>query len=283
MNESADAALAFRSVQVALSDPLVQPRGREGAPHEWGIAVEAPVELRLNGAPWSVMLASPSDLEDLAVGLALTERLAATADAVRGIHISQSGGDWTVAVSIPAPLREARARTIAGATGCGVCGLESLADLHAGMVAPSPRGAVAVVSDGAVQAAWAELPALQPLNVATRSVHAAAWCTLEGQVVLVREDVGRHNALDKLVGALARQGRLGEPGFIAMTSRCSVELVSKAAVAQASLLATISAPTTLALEVSERLGVPLACSGPGHHVVRFTVPHIAQEAVHAAE
>jgi FdhD protein len=267
VNESADAAFAFRSVQV----------GSEDAPRAWGIAVEAPVELRLNGAPWSVMLASPSDLDDLAVGLALTERLVTTADAVRGLHISQTGGDWTVAVDVPAPLREARARTIAGATGCGVCGLESLADFHAGMDDSSPGSAAPVVSDGAVRAAWAELPALQPLNVATRSVHAAAWCTLNGQVLLVREDVGRHNALDKLVGALARQGRLGEPGFIAMTSRCSVELVSKAAVAHAALLATISAPTTLALEVSERLGMPLACSGPGQQVVRFPT-----EAVHAA-
>jgi FdhD protein len=267
VSESAAAAFAFRSVQI----------GREDVPREWGIAVEAPVELRLNGAPWSVMLASPSDLDDLAVGLALTERLVATADGVRGLHISQSGGDWTVAVDVPTPLREVRTRTIAGATGCGVCGLESLTDFHAGMAGSIPPRAAAPVSDGAVQAAWAELPALQPLNAATRSVHAAAWCTLDGKVVLVREDVGRHNALDKLVGALARQGRLGEPGFIAMTSRCSVELVSKAAVADAALLATISAPTTLALEVSARLGLPLACAGPGHQVVRFPT-----EAVHAA-
>lgn len=265
MNESADAAFALRPVQV----------GSGGAPREWGIAVEAPVELRLNGVPWSVMLASPSDLDDLAVGLALTERLVATADAVVGLHISQTGGDWTVALDVPSPLREARARTIAGATGCGVCGLESLADFHS--VEVEPAAGLANVTDGAIQAAWAALPALQPLNAATRSVHAAAWCTLEGHVVLVREDVGRHNALDKLVGALARQGLLGEPGFIAMTSRCSVELVSKAAVAHAALLATISAPTTLALEVAERLGMPVACSGPGQQVVRFP-----KEAVHAA-
>lgn len=98
MSESAAAAFAFRSVQI----------GREDVPREWGIAVEAPVELRLNGAPWSVMLASPSDLDDLAVGLALTERLVATADGVHGLHISQSGGDWTVAVDVPTPLREVR-------------------------------------------------------------------------------------------------------------------------------------------------------------------------------
>lgn len=268
MIESADAAFAFRPVQV----------GSEGASRAWGIAVEAPVELRLNGAPWSVMLASPSDLDDLAVGLALTERLIATSREVSGLHISQKSGDWTVDLDIPSPLREVRARTIAGATGCGVCGLESLVDFHAGFSIPVAEvGTPAAVSDSAIQAAWSALPALQPLNAATRSVHAAAWCTLEGQVVLVREDVGRHNALDKLVGALARQGRLGEPGFIAMTSRCSVELVSKAAVAHAALLATISAPTTLALEVSERLGLPLACAGPGHQVVRFP-----REAVHAA-
>lgn len=268
MSEPVDAAFAFRAVQV----------GSEAASREWGIAIEAPVELRLNGAPWSVMLASPSDLDDLAVGLALTERLVATADAVRGLHIRQAGGDWTVELDVPAPLREARARTIAGATGCGVCGLESLADFQSGMVASAgPPRPAAAVSDGAVQAAWAALPALQPLNAATRSVHAAAWCALDGRVMLVREDVGRHNALDKLVGALARQGRLGESGFIAMTSRCSVELVSKAAAARASLLATISAPTTLALEVSERLGLPLACAGPGRQVVRFP-----KEAVHAA-
>jgi FdhD protein len=267
VSDDADAAFALRSVRV----------GDDAVPHEWGIAVEAPVELRLNGAPWSVMLASPSDLDDLAVGLALTERLVAAADGVTGMHISQAGGDWTVGLDVPAPLREARARTIAGATGCGVCGLESLPDFHSGMTGPGVEPLTpAPVTDGAVQAAWAALPALQPLNEATRSVHAAAWCALDGDVLLVREDVGRHNALDKLVGALARQGRLGEPGFIAMTSRCSVELVSKAAVAGASLLATISAPTTLALAVSEQLGVPLACAGPGRQVVRFPM-----ESVHA--
>ena len=238
-------------------------------PHEWGIAVEVPVELRLNGAPWTVMLASPSDLDDLAVGLALTERLVADAAGVHGLRIAQADGDWTVDVDVPTPLRPVRARSVAGATGCGICGLESLADFRTGLAGATPLVATQVITDAAVMAAWAALPDLQPVNAATRSVHAAAWCSPDGAVLLVREDVGRHNALDKLVGALARQGRLGEPGFVAMTSRCSVELVAKAAAARALLLATISAPTTLALITSATLGVPLACAGPGRQVVRF--------------
>lgn len=248
----------------------------DASAHEWGIAVEVPVELRINGAPWTVMLASPSDLDDLAVGLALTERLVAAADGVAGLQISQGDGDWTVDLDVPTPLRPIRARSIAGATGCGICGLESLDDFRNGLAGAAALSATQVITDVAVTAAWTALPALQPVNAATRSVHAAAWCSPEGAVLLVREDVGRHNALDKLVGALARQGMLGQPGFIAMTSRCSVELVSKAAVTRALLLATISAPTTLALTTSERLGVPLACAGPGRRVVRFPM-----EAQHA--
>ena len=245
-------------------------------PSEWGIAVEVPVELRLNGAPWTVMLASPSDLDDLAVGMAMTERFVADAAGVVGLRIAQTAGDWTVDLEVPTPLRPVRARSVAGATGCGICGLESLADFRSGLAGATPLVATQVITDAAVMAAWTALPDLQPVNAATRSVHAAAWCAPDGAVLLVREDVGRHNALDKLVGALARQGMLGEAGFIAMTSRCSVELVAKAAVARALLLATISAPTTLALATSEALGVPLACAGPGRQVVRFPL-----ESVHA--
>ena len=259
MTETLVPAFEYRPIHVAGS-PAVAP---------WGIAVETPVELRLNGAPWTVMLASPTDLDDFAVGLALTERLIADAAGVAGLQIAQRDGDWTVDLDVPTPLRPTRARSVAGATGCGICGLESLGDFRSGLAGVVPVVATQVVTDAAVLAAWAALPDLQPVNAVTRSVHAAAWCSPDGAVLLVREDVGRHNALDKLVGALARQGRLGEPGFVAMTSRCSVELVAKAAVARALLLATISAPTTLALAASAALGVPLACAGPGRQVVRF--------------
>ncbi len=259
MTETLVPAFEHRPVQVA-GVPAVQP---------WGIAVEVPVELRLNGAPWTVMLASPTDLDDFAVGLAITERLVADAAGVTGLRIEQHAGDWTVDLDVPVPLRPTRARSVAGATGCGICGLESLGDFRSGLAAVPVVVATQVITDAAVQAAWAALPALQPVNAVTRSVHAAAWCAPEGDILLVREDVGRHNALDKLVGALARQGRLGEPGFVAMTSRCSIELVAKAATARALLLATISAPTTLALTASRLLGVPVACAGPGRQVVRF--------------
>lgn len=244
---------------------------------EWGIAVEAPVELRVNDEPWTMMLATPEDLEDLAVGLAMTEQLVADAAAITALRVSHWLGDWTADLTIDAPQRPRRARTLTGSTACGICGLESLAAFRAGLdLVTTTASHLPTITDTAIAAAWSALPARQPINQATRSVHAAAWCTPDGEIVLVREDVGRHNALDKLVGALARQQRLGQPGFIAMTSRCSVELVAKAAIARAAVLATISAPTTLALTWSETLGVPLASADSDRQVVRFPT-----EATHA--
>lgn len=243
----------------------------------WGIAVEAAIELRLNGSPWTVMLATPTDLEDLALGLAITERLVADPAAVTGITVTSWLGDFTVDVTVSGEAPMPRARTIAGNSGCGLCGLESLAALRASLPAlQQPTGEQLSITDAAIHAAWDALPAHQSVNRETHSVHAAAWCAMDGSILMVREDVGRHNALDKLVGALARSGTLGTPGFIAMTSRCSYELVAKAAVARARLLATISAPTTLALAWSEVLDVPIACAGPGRRVVRFPT-----EAAHA--
>ncbi len=249
----------------------------DAADATWGIAVEAAVELRLNSAPWTVMLATPTDLEDLAVGLALTEQVVSDAAAIEEIAPATFLGDHLLDLTVPSAVAGRSARAMAGVSGCGLCGLESLAALRAARASlPGGHPHPTSVADAAILAAWAAMPQHQPLNRATHSVHAAAWCTLDGAVALVREDVGRHNALDKLVGALARAGRLGEPGFVAMSSRCSYELVAKAAVARASLLATLSAPTTMALAWSEALGVPVACRGPGERVVRF--PH---EVAHA--
>jgi FdhD protein len=249
--------------------------GREHV-ESWGIAVEAPIEIALNGTPWTVMLATPADVEDLAIGLATTERVLRDAQAVRQVVVSEYLHD--IAVNIVAPddqidTRVVRSRSLLSSTACGLCGLESLAELH-GRAGRHEFAAVEPVDDAAVLRAFAALPAQQPINRATRSVHAAAWCTTDGDIALVREDVGRHNALDKLIGALARAGQLSTPGFVLMSSRCSYELVYKAAAANTHLLATISAPTTMALEWSAALSLPLACcwrGEDGDRVVRFPV------------
>jgi FdhD protein len=244
----------------------------------WGIAVEVPVQVSLNGVPWTVMLATPAYLGDLAIGLAVTERVLCDAGAVRDVLISEFLNDVAVDVLVPETALDRsalRSRALQGNSACGFCGLESLAQLtarRADAATGESRAPGISVTDAAVLAAFADLPRHQPLNAATRSMHAAAWCQVDGAISLVREDVGRHNALDKLVGALARQGRLAQPGFIVMSSRCSYELVYKAAAAHTLLLATISAPTSMALEWARELAVPVACridGGTGGRIARF--------------
>lgn len=242
---------------------------------DWEIAAEVPVQIMVNGEPFTVMLATPADVEDLARGLLITEQVITRADAIEHIDVASWLGDVQVMVQVaPDGLRRERlgARSVLGNSGCGVCGIDSLAQLH-GRQRPTRPECVAV-TDEAVRRAFADLPAHQPLNARTHSVHAAAWCDLTGHVLLVREDVGRHNALDKLVGALAQSNRLHEPGFVVMSSRCSYELVYKASATNAQLLATISAPTTMALQWSAALAIPLASAlrrGEQCEVVRFPV------------
>lgn len=242
---------------------------------QWEIAAEVPVQIMVNGAPFTVMLATPADIEDLARGLLITEQVITQPDAIEHMNVASWMGDVQVMVQVaPDGLRQERlgARSVLGNSGCGVCGIDSLAQLHGRQV--QTRTECMAVSDEAVRRAFADLPVHQSLNASTHSVHAAAWCDLTGHVLLVREDVGRHNALDKLVGALAQSHRLHEPGFVVMSSRCSYELVYKASATNAQLLATISAPTTMALHWSATLGVPLASAlrrGEQYQVVRFPV------------
>jgi FdhD protein len=162
----------------------------DDASREWGIAVEVPVEIRLNGAPWTVMLATPCDLEDLAVGLAVTERVVADANAIEKISMATWLGEVSVDLTVPAGQlrdRSRDARSLAGNAGCGLCGLESLAALHrrqheaSGSARPGDA-----VRDDAILDAFETLPALQPVNRATHSVHAAAWCRPDGTIEDVR-------------------------------------------------------------------------------------------------
>ncbi len=243
---------------------------------DWGIAEEVPVEIGFNGTAWTVMMASPADIEDLAIGLALTEGAVASGRDIEAVEIRQWPEGFTADIRIPPELlRNDRIhrRALDGRTGCGLCGVEQLADLHAPPAAllPGPT-----IEAKAIRAALDALPDHQHLNRETRSVHAAAWCRLDGEISLVREDVGRHNALDKLAGARLRGGEPDDAGFVVMSSRCSFELVFKAARMRAALLAAQSAPTGLALDLASQLALPIAAAGPDGAIVFFS-PEPADE------
>jgi FdhD protein len=226
----------------------------------WHVAEEVPVALTFNQRSSVVMMATPADLEDFAVGFAVTEDMVPEAAAIRGVTVLASANGYVVDVRADAlTARASRDRAIAGRSGCGLCGVESLEDaVRPPRLVPSRP----VPAAGAAARAFAALPARQPLNALNRSVHAAAWCGLDGAVLRVREDVGRHNALDKLVGSLLRDRVDTTTGFALLSSRCSFELVQKAAAAGIGVLATVSAPTTLALAMAAEAGMLLACLSP---------------------
>lgn len=228
----------------------------------WQLPEETAVAFDYNGRAHAVMMATPADLEDFALGFSLSEEIVAAAGDIEAIAVTTTSVgvmlDIRVAPDRLLPAAE-RGRAIAGRSGCGLCGIDSLVDA----VRPPHRLSCPVVPEpAAIALAFADLPAHQPMNRANRSVHAAAWCDRAGRIAMAREDVGRHNALDKLIGALIRQGLKPEDGFVVMTSRCSFELVQKAAVVGIPLLATLSAPTTLALALARDAGLTLAARAP---------------------
>ena len=231
--------------------------GRAPAARELAVPVETPVEMAYGGVPFAVMMLTPADLEDFAVGFSLTEGTIASARDVRDVRVETSEAGIRVEITL-APDRMsrhlARRRAISGRTGCGICGVEDLASLNVEGRPPVRR--IEVPLD-VVARAVEGLEAGQALNRETRSVHAAAWAGLDGRIVAIREDVGRHNALDKLVGHLVREGVDPSSGFAVITSRCSFEMVDKAAAFGAGTLVAVSGPTSLALDRAERLGMTL--------------------------
>ncbi|MGY8624504.1 formate dehydrogenase accessory sulfurtransferase FdhD [Chromobacterium violaceum] len=225
------------------------------------VAEETPVALVFNGISHAVMMATPLDLERLAVGFALSEGIVARRAEIFDIESDFVCGGAEVRLEIAQPAFLAlkdRRRSLAGRTGCGVCGIESLAmlDLSPEPIA-GPAGPVSA-DPAAIARAAAELPAHQRLMQATGCAHAAAWCGRDGGVRMAFEDVGRHNALDKLIGWLALEGMDPADGFVFMSSRASYELARKCARTGIPLLATISAPTSLAVDIARRAGVALA-------------------------
>lgn len=254
-----------RTVRVTRPEPSPSPavRGRVVTPDAacdavWRVPEETPLAVLLNGTSFAVMMATPADLEDFALGFALTEGIVRDIGEVRSLRIADAVDGFVINMVVD-PARaeavEARRRSIPGRSGCGICGAQTI-----GAALPKlPRVAGPKPSLEAVEAAFAALPAVQSMNAENRSTHAAAFCDGDGTIRLLREDVGRHNALDKLGGALATAGLRAADGFVLLSSRISVEMVQKAAILGAPFLAAVSGPSALALRQAAAAGMGLAC------------------------
>lgn len=243
---------------MTLPSPLVETAARgPGGIRMDSVPEEVPVALSYNGISHVVMLASPTDLEDFALGFSLSEGILADPSELYDLELEIE----TRGVVVQMRIAEARfvelknrRRALAGRTGCGLCGVESL-DQVARTLAPLPAGPA--IAAAALHRALAQLQQKQPLHASTGGVHAAAWADAAGDLQMVREDVGRHNALDKLIGALAKDRRDPAAGFALVTSRASFEMVQKTASAGIGLLAAVSAPTALAIQKAQRCRVAL--------------------------
>jgi FdhD protein len=236
------------------------------------IPEETPIAFTFGGSTHAVMMATPADLEDFAIGFAITEGLIDGEAHNLDVEIIVSD----IGIELRSWLPEAsqkeyaqRRRSMAGPTGCGLCGIESL---EQACRTPTPiKGSLQVLAADLIDA-MDRLPGQQIINQQTRAVHAAGFWRPETGDLLVREDVGRHNALDKLAGALARRGVAGSSGVVLMTSRVSVELVQKASRIGASMIAAISAPTALAVRTAEACGMTLVAVMRGRDFEVFTHP-----------
>ena len=239
-----------------------------GTRGDW-LAEEVPVALVFNGLSHAVILASPAYLEDFALGFALTEGLVASAREVYGIEPREVQDGIEVHLDVSSAcawrLRERR-RTLAGRTGCGLCGTDSLAQVQRAL---APVAGIQV-RPAALAAALRLLRSHQAVQQLTGATHAAAWCGVDGGIRIVREDIGRHNALDKVIGALLKAGEDPSSGFVALTSRASFEMVQKAAAAGIGAVAAVSAPTALAVRRARELGVALAGFVRGDDGVAYT-------------
>ena len=232
------------------------------------VAEEMPVALVYHDVPHVVMLATPADLEDYAVGFTLSEGLVARPGEIRGVEVIQGEASADVKISVAwerfTQLLQRR-RNLAGRTGCGLCGAETAEDAIR-ECAPVPAGVT--VSAAELHATLAQLPPRQLINSRTGSVHAAAWAVPGAGIQVVREDVGRHNALDKTIGALARAQADLAAGYMLITSRASYEMVQKCATVGIGLLVAVSAPTAFAVRLAQRSGLTLvAFARADRHVV----------------
>jgi FdhD protein len=232
------------------------------------VAEEMPIALVYHGVPHVVMLATPADLEDFAVGFTLSEGLVERPDEIRSVEVTYGAEAADVKITVAwerfSSLLQRR-RNLTGRTGCGLCGAETAEEAirELARVGPGPT-----VSTAGLHEAIEQLSTMQPINARTGSVHAAAWVIPGKGVQFVREDVGRHNALDKAIGALVRSGADRSEGYMLITSRASFEMVQKSATVGISFLAAFSAPTAFAVRLAQKTGLTLiAFARRDRHVV----------------
>ena len=267
MKSSPAEVLPLGVAQLAVSDVSA---GQVSARQDY-VAQEVPVALVFNGISHAVMMASPADLEDFALGFSLTEGLLNNASELYGVEVRpmKDGIELHLEVSAACEWRlKERRRTLAGRTGCGLCGTDSLSQVHRELPAVH---AFETTAD-AVLKATTELRQWQPVQQLTGATHAAAWADVSGNILRVKEDVGRHNALDKLIGALVRAQVNPSSGFLCITSRASFEMVQKTVAFGAGMLAAVSAPTALAVEVASSHNLMLAGYVRGTQLVAYSFP-----------
>jgi FdhD protein len=256
----------YRSVRITPAEAM---------PGARTLANEVPVALEFDGSPYAVMMLTPDDLEDFAVGFALSERIIARSDEIARIDVRCGtrgiGIDVRLEKEHSARLAQRR-RAIPGQSGCGICGLTTIEEALPRL---APLTGAPPLAAKALFRALESLPARQMLNKATGAVHAASFCQPDGEILVVREDVGRHNAFDKVIGHLARQAIDPASGFALLTSRCSYELVQKAVLARIPILAAISAPTELAVSIARDANLTLIALARGDSVLLFNDPFAA--------
>ena len=275
--DTPDAALSAGS-QTLMTVPVLRVRDGQASSAQDVLAVEVPVALEYNGISHVVMLASPGDLEDFALGFSLSEGIIADASELYECEAEATPEGWLVHLRITAErfmaLKERR-RTLAGRTGCGLCGTESLSQVSRCAMPVTHRHRF---SDVHLLDGMRAMQALQPMQQQSGATHAAAWMDANGQIELVREDVGRHNALDKLIGAMAARRRDMSGGAVLITSRASYEMVQKAAIMNVGLIAAISAPTSFAVQLADSAGVTLVGFMRDHSYVVYAHPERLQAA-----
>jgi FdhD protein len=248
--------------------------GRTERSDDW-LADEVPIALVFNGISHAVMLATPADLEDFALGFGLTEGLLADAAELHDVEVHDTplGIELQMEVAAACEFRlKERRRNLTGRTGCGLCGTESLEHVRRSLPSFTLGPERICVTPAAVSTALRSVLTGQALQQCTGAAHAAAWCSAEGEALFLREDVGRHNALDKLAGAMSRARIDPTQGFVCVTSRASFEMVQKTAMIGASMLVAVSAPTALAVRIAEGVGIALAGFARREDFVAYTAP-----------